>query len=54
MDRSSEDVAVYFAMLKAGFRRKPKASPAEYARRLALEKLSLQRHYCEAFALWKS
>ena len=54
MDRSGDDFAVYFAMLKAGFRRKPKASPAEYARRLALEKRSLQRRYCEAFALWKS
>jgi hypothetical protein len=53
MDRSSDDVAAYFAMLKAGFRRKPKASPADYARRLALEKLSLQRRYCEALALWK-
>jgi len=54
MDRSNDDVAVYFAMLKAGFKRKGKASPAAYARRFALEKLALQRRYCEAFALWRS
>jgi hypothetical protein len=54
MDRSNGDVAVYFAMLKAGFKRKPKASPVDYARRFALEKLSLQRRYCDAFALWRS
>jgi hypothetical protein len=53
-DRSNDDVAAYFAMLKAGFKRKPKASPVEYARRFALEKLSLQRRYCDAFALWRS
>ena len=54
MDRSSDDVAVFFAMLKAGFKRKPKASPVDYARRFALEKLSLQRRYCDAFAAWRS
>jgi hypothetical protein len=53
-DRSNDDVTVYLAMLKAGFKRKPKASPVEYARRFALEKLSLQRRYCDAFALWRS
>ena len=53
MDRSNDEIAVYFAMLKAGFKRKPKAGPVEYARRFALEKLSLQRHYCDAFALWR-
>jgi len=54
MDRSNDAFVVYSAMLKAGYKRKPKASPAEYARRLALEKLSLQRRYCDAFALWRS
>jgi hypothetical protein len=54
MDRSSDDVAVYFAMLKAGYKRKPKVSPVEHARRFALEKLALQRRYCDAFALWRS
>ena len=54
MDRSNDQFAVYFAMLKAGFKRKPKVSPVEYARRLAVEKLSLQRRYCDAFALWRS
>jgi hypothetical protein len=53
MDRSNDEAAVYFAMLKAGFKRKPKASPVEYARRFALEKLALRRRYCEAFALWR-
>jgi len=54
MDRSNDDSAIYFAMLKAGFKRKPKADPVEHARRLALEKLSLQRRYCDAFVLWRS
>jgi hypothetical protein len=40
-------------MLKAGFKRKPKADPVEHARRFALEKLSLQRRYCDAFTLWR-
>jgi len=54
MARSNDDFAVYFAMLKAGFERKRKASPVEYARRFAVEKLKLQRRYCDAFALWRS
>ena len=54
MDRSNDDVAVYSAMLQAGFKRKPKAGPVEYARRFTLEKLALQRRYCDAFALWRS
>ncbi len=54
MDISNDDVAVYFAMLKAGFRRKPKLSPVQYARRRAIERLSLQRRYCDAFAQWRS
>jgi hypothetical protein len=53
MARSNDDFAVYAAMLKAGYRRKPKAGPVEQARRLAVEKLSLQRRYCDAFALWR-
>jgi hypothetical protein len=40
-------------MLNAGYQRKPKAGPVEHARRRALEKLSLQRRYCDAFALWR-
>ena len=54
MDRSDDDVTVYFAMLKAGFKRKAKSSPVAYARRFALEKLTLQRRYCDTFALWRS
>ena len=53
MTRSNDDFAIYFAMMKAGYERKPKLSPAEYARRLAIEKLKLQRHYSEVFALWR-
>jgi hypothetical protein len=54
MDSANDRTAVYLAMLKAGFKRKPKSSPARYAARLALEKLALQRRYCEAFAVWRS
>ena len=54
MNRTNDTIAVYSAMLKAGFKRKPKASPVEYARRFAVEKLALQRRYCDAFALWRS
>jgi hypothetical protein len=53
MSRSNADFAVYFAMLKAGYRRKAKAGPVEHARRHAVEKLALQRHYCDTFALWR-
>ena len=52
--RINENFAVYFAMLKAGFKRKPTANPVEHARRCAAEKLSVQRRYCDAFALWQS
>jgi hypothetical protein len=53
MSRSNADFAVYFAMLKAGYTRKAKAGPVEHARRHAIEKLALQRRYCDAFALWR-
>jgi hypothetical protein len=42
MDGFSDEAAVYLAMLKAGFTRKPKTGPADYARRFAREKLLLQ------------
>jgi hypothetical protein len=54
MDRTNDDFAIYSAMLKAGYKRKPTASPVEYARRVALEKLALQRRYCDAFDQWRS
>ena len=54
MNRTNNAIAVYSAMLKAGFKRKPKAGPVEYARRFAVEKLALQRRYCDEFALWRS
>jgi hypothetical protein len=53
MPRSNDDFAIYFAMMKAGHRPQPKAAPVEYARRLAIEQLALQRRYCDAFALWR-
>ena len=37
-------------MLKAGYKPKPAATPVHYAQRVAIEKLSLQRRYCDAFA----
>jgi hypothetical protein len=33
---------------------KTKLSPADYAARFAAEKALQQRHYCDAFALWKT
>jgi hypothetical protein len=50
----AENFAVLSAMLKAGMKPKPKLSPIEYARRLAVEKVLQQRRYCDAFALWRS
>lgn len=52
--RTNNGFAVYFAMVKAGFKRKPKTGPVEHARRCAIEKLSQQRRFCDAFALWQS
>ena len=49
-----ENFAVLSAMLKAGMKPKSKLSAIEYARRLAVEKASQQRRYCDAFALWQS
>ena len=51
--RLNENFAIYFAMLKAGFKRKLKADPVQHARRCAIEKISVQRRYCDAFALWR-
>jgi hypothetical protein len=52
-DRNSDDAA-YFAMIKAGLKRKPKLGPVQYARRFALEKARQQKRYCDAFALWRT
>ena len=40
------------ALAKAGLRRRPKLSPADRARRTAIEGERQQRRYCNAFALW--
>jgi hypothetical protein len=53
MNQLNDEAAVYQAMLKAGFRRQTKLTPAEYAERMARETLSLQRHYLDIFALWR-
>jgi hypothetical protein len=54
MNRLNENAATYMAMLKAGWRRKPKLAPAEFARRLAQEQVLQQRRYSDAFSLWRS
>jgi hypothetical protein len=54
MQRFNDDVAAYRAMLDAGFKRRPKLSRIDYARRLAVAKRALAQHYCAAFALWRS
>ena len=52
--KNDQNFAVLSAMLKAGLKTKPKLSPVEYARRLAVEKALQQRRYCDAFALWQT
>jgi|ERR1700677_616883 hypothetical protein len=54
MPHTNDDLAIYFAMLKARYKRRPKETPVEYARRVAVERLSLQRRYCDAFEEWKN
>jgi len=52
--RFNEDYAVYFAMVKAGHKRKATMSPVEFARRRALEAIAQQRRYCDGLALWRN
>jgi hypothetical protein len=49
----TDEFRVLSAMLQAGLKRRPKLSPVEHARRLALETERQQRRYCNAFALWR-
>jgi hypothetical protein len=51
--RFNDAVAVYFAMVKAGFKRKT-LSPAEFARRFALERILQARRLCDGLALWRA
>jgi hypothetical protein len=51
--RFNQNCAVYFAMLKAGYKRKAKMSPTDYARRQARELLLQQKRYCDIFRLWR-
>ena len=52
--KNDQNFAVLSAMLKAGMKPKPKLSPIEYARRLAIEKALQQHRYCDAFTLWRT
>jgi hypothetical protein len=45
---------VLSAMLKTEIKRKPKLSPADHARRLALESERQIARYCATFALWRA
>jgi len=45
---------VLAAMVRARPKRKPKLSPVEHARRLAIETERQQRRYCGALALWRT
>jgi hypothetical protein len=49
----NKEFRVLSAMLRAGFKRKPKLSALEHARRLAGETELQQRRYCDAFVLWR-
>jgi hypothetical protein len=54
-DRFEENIAVYAAMLQAGFKaQKPKLSEADFARHYGREAAVQQRRYCNAFALWRT
>jgi hypothetical protein len=54
-DRIAQNIAVYGAMLQAGFeKKKPRLSTAEFARRYGREAAAQQRRYCNAFALWRT
>ena len=53
-NRRNDEAALYRAMLQAGWRRKPKLSRDDYARRLAQEQVLQQQRYSDAFGLWRS
>jgi hypothetical protein len=54
-DRLNENIAVYAAMLQAGFKsRRPKLSEAAFAKAYGREAVAQQRRYCDAFALWRT
>jgi hypothetical protein len=50
----STDFAVRFAMLKAGVKRKPKLSAADFVLRFTREKALQQKRYCDALTLWRT
>ena len=54
MPHANDNFAIYLAMAKAGYKRRPKETPVAHARRVAIERLSLQRRYCDAFDQWKN
>jgi hypothetical protein len=54
-DRFNQSIAVYAAMLQAGFKgNRPKLPEAEFAKAYGREAVAQQRRYCDAFALWRS
>ncbi len=54
-DRFNENIAVYAAMLQAGFKSsRPKLSAAAFAKAYGREAVAQQRRYCDAFALWRT
>jgi hypothetical protein len=50
----TDEFRILSAMLRAGLKRRAKASPLQHARRLASETELQQRRYCDAFTLWKT
>jgi hypothetical protein len=48
----AQGLAVVLALSKVA-KRKPKLRAARYAKRFALEKITQQKRYCDAFALWR-
>jgi hypothetical protein len=54
-DRFNQNVAVYAAMLQAGFKSsRPKLSAAAFAKAYGREAVAQQRRYCDAFGLWRT
>src|SRR5581483_2501833 len=52
-DRINENIAVYIAMMDAGYKKKPTMPAADFARAYGREAVAQQRRYCNAFAFWR-
>ena len=54
-DRINENMAVFAAMLQAGFKSKrPRLTEDEFAKAYGRAAVAQQRRYCDAFELWRS